>query len=335
MLDRTHKKLEQRDRLGRIREHLGLRTPIDSPAFEQDVVDACRARIASMVDGVEARQGEDVLARVARHLQVRFEEVHDNRDIAALEQKYLHERREIGFGQLEMELNAPGIDALTFQRMNAHDQAPDRWVAVLNLRDAPARAYWDRSHELIHRIAEPPQRRLPFYRHRNDKTNRLESIIDKGAAELAYYPGLFRPIVDSVRAEPLTWDLVDAIRERFAPTASRLATAHATLRHWPCRAYLLTAQIGGRKGRPHVDRALRIAIQGFSPSAKGEGLFFIHNMRVPPSSPVRHVHQSGQTIAAHERLGAWTTSSGGGLPDIRALTSAYRWRDKVFALVSV
>lgn len=334
MADRTHKNLEQRDRLGRIREHMDLRTPIDSLAFEQDVVEACRGRIADMVDGAAVRHGEDVLSHVARHLQVRFEEVREDGDIAALEQKYLHERQEIGFGQLEMELNAPGIDALTFQRMNAHEQAPDRWVAVLNLRDAPARAYWDRSHELIHRIAEPPQRRLQFYRHRNDKANRLESIIDKSAAELAYYPRLFLPIINSVRPEPLTWELVDVIRERFAPTASRLATVHATLRHWPCPAYLLTAQIAGRKGRPHVDRALRIAIRGFTPSAKGEDLFFIHNMRVPPSSPIWHVHQSGQAIAARERLGAWTTSRGGGLPDIPVLTAACRSGDKVLALVS-
>jgi len=334
MSDWSHKQLEQRNRLARIREHLDLRTPIDSPAFEQDVVNACRERIDAMLEHQQPRSGEEVLVHVARRLQVRFEEVHDDHDLESLEHKYLREQREIGFAQLSIEFEKPNVDALLFERLHADPNATDKWVAVLNLQETTSRGYWSRSHELIHRIAEPPQFNLRFYRHRNDKQNRLESLIDKGAAELAYYRRLFAPTVDAVRSEPLTWDLIGNIRARYAPSSSQRACVHATLRHWPRPAFLLTARMAGRRRRPNTDVALRIEIQGFSQGAS-HGVFFFDNMRVPPSSPIWHCFQSGEAISAVEQLGLWTTSKGDCLPDVRALTSAYKWDGKVEALISL
>lgn len=334
MADRTHKGLEQRNRLLRIREYLDLRTSIDSPDFERDVIDACHERIDAMLEDAQPRCGEDVLAHVAQRLQVRFEEVHDDQDIAELEKKYLREQQEIGFAQLSIEFERPDVDALLFERLNADPDAADKWVAVLNLQETTSRGYWSRSHELIHRVAEPPQFNLRFYRHRNDKQNQLESLIDKGAAELAFYPGLFGQVVASVRNDPLIWDLVEFIRARYAPSSSRRACVHATFRHWPQPAFLLTARLAGRRGQPSVDIALRIEIEGFSPSAK-DSVFFFDNMRVPPSSPIWHCFESGESLSAFEQLGNWTTSGGSRLPDVRVLSSAYRWGDKVHALISL
>lgn len=328
-----NKLLELQSRLDGIRQHLELTVPADSPDFDQAVIDACRARINALVKGSRARTGEDILCHVAAQLQVRFEEVRGKADIAALEKKYLHEKRELGFGQLEIELSAPDVDAILFQWMHAPDYADDRWVAVLNLREGEWRAYWSRAHELIHRIAEPPQYRLPFYRHRNDKTDRLESLIDKTASELAFYPTLFRPIVEYNRTDTLSWELVDRIRRLYAPSASRHATANAILRFWPHPAFLLRAQFAGRKHRPDVDRALRIKLLGHS-SVAPNSLFFFPNMRVPHTSLIQHCFKFGVDTSEYERLGNWTTSRGHGLPDVQAFVSAYRWQDAVFALIS-
>ena len=328
-----NKALELQSRLDGIRQHLELTTPVDCPDFDQAVIDACRKRIDILLNGSRARTGEDILSHVAAQLQVRFEEVRGDVDIAILEKKYLHEKREIGFGQLEIELNAPGVDAILFQRMRALDYADDRWVAVLNLREGEWRAYWSRAHELIHRVAEPPQYRLPFYRHRNDKKDRLESLVDKAASDLAFYPAGFRPIVEYICTDPLSWELVDRARDLYAPSASRHATANAILRFWPFPAFLLRAQISGRKRRPDADRALRIKLLGFSSGAPNT-LFFYPNMRVPATSLVQHCFQHGVHTSGYEKLGNWTTSSGNGLPDVRAFVSAYRWRDAVFALIS-
>lgn len=329
-----HKQLEQRSRLARIRAHLDIRTPIDNIRFGDDVAAACRQQIDSLLAGAQPGCGEDVLDHLARQLHVHFEEVHADPDLVRLEQKYLHEKREIGFGQLAKQFDDPHIDALLFERERAAADDPDKWVAVLNLRDTAARGYWSRSHELTHRIAEPPQRNLRFYRHQNDRANPLESMIDKVAADIAFYRGLFEPVVNTLCSEPLTWELVDTIRSLYAASCSRLATAHAALRYWPQPAYLIAAQLAGRKRRPATDRALRIEIQGFSSNAASE-LFFIPNMRVPPSSPISHVYQSGEAISAYEQLGQWSTSDGTRLRDVQVLTSAFRYRDRVFALISV
>lgn len=328
---------EQLSRLHRIRENLRLATPVDSPEFEKAVVQACRIRVDSLLTKAQPCTGEHVLSHLANQLHVRFEEVNHDRDIARLEKKYLEDKREIGFGQLEIELNAPGVDALLFQRIHTEDVARDRWVAVLNLRDSRSRAYWSRAHELTHRVAEPAQQQLPFYRHRNDSTNRLESLVDLGAAELAFYPPLFRPIVDSISTSMLTWGLVEEVRSRFASTASRLSTVHAMLRYWPQPTYLVFAQIAGRKGQPNVDRSLRIKISGFSTAARDTFLFF-PNMRVPETSPIWHAFYSGKATSDFEQLGRWQTSSGKRLPDIRVFsdTNYYHYGNNwVYALVSL
>ena len=325
--------LELQSRLGAIREHLEIPTQIDSQDFESAVIEAAGKKIERFLVGSQAQCGEDVLAEMAAKLQVRFEEVRDVTDIANLERKYLVEKGEIGFGQLEMELNAPGVDAILFQRMRASKYANDRWVAVLNLLESVSRGYWNRAHELTHRIAEPPQYNLPFYRHRDDRVNPLESLIDKTAADLAFYPPLFRPIVGSFCNSFLSWELVDDVREAFSPSASRRATANAILRYWPRPAYLLTARIRGRKNRPNVDRDLRISLEGYGRS-EAKTLFFFPNMRVAPASPIRRCFQSGIQSAGFEQLGCWVTSGGGSLPDREVFTSAFRWRDCVLALIS-
>lgn len=329
------KELERRSRFVRMRAHLDIRAAIDSPRFATDVAAACREQVDALLDGADPRCGEDVLEYLAQRLHVRFEEVHGERDIQRIEQKYLHDQREIGIGQLEMQLRDPGVDALLFEREGVDADAPDKWIAVLDLRDGTARGYFDRAHEISHRIAEPPQQNLRFYRHRNDRQNPLESLIDKVAGDIAFYPGLFGPIIGALSEQPLTWDIVEAVRNTYAAACSRLASVHAVLRAWPGRAYLLAAQVRGRRGQPHMDRALRIDVQGYSPAAQKEGILFFPNMRVPPSSPIWHTHHSAQPITAYEPLGQWSTKTGNKrLPSIEALTSATRYGDKILALVS-
>lgn len=225
-------------------------------------------------------------------------------------------------------------DALLFQRLHASVDAPDCSVAVLNLKEADARAYWNRSHEITHRLIEPPQNDLPFYRHRNDKQNPFEVLVDSAAAEVAFVSNFFLPVVATMRDQPLTWDLIETIRHRYAPTCTRLATVHAALGYSAQPTYLLNARMNGRRGRPGTDRALRVEMQGRANITDG-GVFFYTNMRVPPSSTIMRCFETGSEVCERERLSYWITSSGSRLPDVNALTSAVRWRDTVFSLVSV
>src|SRR5690554_4146189 len=115
-----------------MRAHLDIRAPINSPRFADEVAAACREQVDALLTDAQPRCGEDVIEHLARRLHVHFEEVHGDRDIRRIERKYLHEQREIGMGQLAMQLEDPGVDALLFEREGVEADAPDKWVAVLN-----------------------------------------------------------------------------------------------------------------------------------------------------------------------------------------------------------
>lgn len=327
--------LDEQQRLLAIREFLRVHARPDDPHFGQEVAEAAILKVQPILLQHADGFGEDIIAAVAQHQGVRFEDVRNHDDIAALEQKYLVEQRELGFGMLKHELSDSSVDALLFQRMHAEPEAPDRWIAVLNLQETESRAYWSRTHELIHRLAEPPQRRLPFFRHRTDRGHRVEEIIDLGAAELAFPVLVFAPRVQVVSHQALTWDLVRELRQQFAPTASLESAVRAVLRFWPQPAFLIKAEYRPRKGTAHKDLALRVSIEGFSPAAEVSGVRFFPNMRVPPTSAIWGTFFSRLEDTEFEKLENWTTSQGKALPDRQALTSAIPVRDFVYALISL
>lgn len=329
------KQLDQQHRLLAIREHLRVKAKIDSREFEHEVARACFDQVQPIIEKHANLQGEAIIEAIAGTLGVRFEEVTGHDDIQRLEQKYLVEQRELGFGALEIEMAHPDVDAVLFQREHAHDGASDRWVAVLNLQATRARAYWSRPHELIHRIAEPPQQRLKFFRHKSDYENRLERLVDLGAAELAFPKRVFGPLVHLHAKEQLTWGLVKLLGSVFAPTASLQSVAKATLAHWPRPAFLLRAEWRAKKSDPRGGRHLRVDTNGFSPSAATTGIIFYSNMRVPPSSPLMRSFLTREESTEFEELVQWTTSSGDRLPSRRVLTSAVFFEKFGYGLISL
>lgn len=322
-------------RLDAIAKHLRVRSRYPDPTFSGDVTAACLARVAPIVDKLLPCTGEEIALALGAHLCVTFEEVRDADDVEQIETRYLKGKSEIGFAQLRSELR-PGVDALLFERMHASDGEPDRWVAVLNLQDSDARAYWDRFHEISHRIAEPPQGILPFRRHQFEATNPVEALIDAVAAEMAFYGPVFLPLVKQqrLRHAKLDFDLIDAVHKEYAPSASLLSTANAVVKHWPTPAAALTAEFRGRARSPDIDRALRIKPQAYSKRAGTAGLMLISNMRVPSGSPINEAFHTGIDQAGTEHLGEWGTSQGKYLSPIDVYTSARRLRDRVYAVIS-
>ena len=200
-------------RLDAIAKHLKIKSRYPQPTFTADVTAACMARIAPVVDKLLPCTGEQIALGLGDHLCLTFEEVHGPHDVVELEDRYLKGKKEIGFAQLRGELDHPGVDALLFERMNAKERDPDRWVAVLNLQETAAKAYWNRFHELSHRIAEPPQGILPFRRHQFEAANPVESLIDAVASEFAFYGPAFRPLVERyAKKNQLGFNVIEAIR---------------------------------------------------------------------------------------------------------------------------
>jgi hypothetical protein len=325
--------LDERQRLLAMREYLGVRAIPQDESFDDEIVATAIKKVQPILTEHSSSTGEEIIAAIAADVGIRFEDVRTADDIAQLERKYLVEQKELGFGRLARELADPSVDALLFQRMRA-GRSGEGWVAVLNLQQTEARAYWSRSHEIVHRLAEPPQGRLPFYRHRTS-ASRVESIIDKGASELAFPDSTFGHMVRSSAAGDLTWGLVDGMRNAYAPTSSMQSAHKAFLRFWPHPAFVLRAALNGRLHHSQEDVALRIEVEAASPSARESGIQFFRNMRVPPTSPIAIAYDLSRDIAEVEHLDAWRTSSGYRLPSRRALTVATRRGNFVYGLVSL
>jgi hypothetical protein len=176
---------------------------------------------------------------------------------------------------------------------------------------------------------------MKFFRHRADGENRLERMIDLGAAELAFPATVYGARVAEVGHRDPTWDLVKLLQHQFAHTSSLLSAAKAFVRFWPQPVFLLTAALRPSKQRPLEAPALRIHIEGFNASAEKSGVHFIHNMRVPLTSPISLTYTSSLELSAFENLGNWTTRGGTQLPNRRALTSSVRLGSIAYAIVSL
>ena len=323
-------------RLDAIAKHLGVKSRYPQGSFSSDVAAACLSKIRPVVKRLLPCTGEELALGLGKHLCLTFEEVRGPVDVDDLEHRYLKGKKEIGFAQLRDEIGQPGVDALLFQRIHAKEHDPDRWVAVLNLHQSDSKVYWNRYHELAHRVAEPPQTLLPFRRDQFEATNPVEALIDSVAAEFAFYAPAVRPMISQLsRSSNLDFSVVDSFRNMYAPTASVLATMKAVVKFWPRPAAVLTAEIRGRQNAPTLDRSLRITVQGYSDSAAGTGLSFFPNMRVPATSPIARVFHTGGSDDAQESLGQWSTSTGETLAPLDVNTSCRSMGPVAYALISV
>jgi hypothetical protein len=322
-------------RLDAIAKHLKIKSRYEDPTFTADVKAACLARISPTLKEHGPFTGEDIALCLGDELCLTFEEVHGPHDVTKLEEHYLKGKKELGFAQLRGELDNPGVDALLFQRMNAEPGEPDSWVAVLNLQEGRAKAYWNRFHELSHRIAEPPQKILPFRRHQFEASHPVEALVDSVASEIAFYEPVFRPLVETfAKTYRLSFETIEQIRTQYAPTASLLSTMKAVVKYWPCPAASLTAEYRGRLNSPEIDPALRVSPQGYNERANRIGLLIYPNMRASVGSPIHQAYLTNEDQNALENLGDWETSSGKSLAAIDVFTSARYINERVYAVLS-
>ena len=156
-----------------------------------------------------------------------------------------------------------------------------------------------------------------------------EALVDRVAATLAFYSDMFEPVVREEFAKEgrLTFDVINNVRERIAPDASREATANACLRHVPSPVWFLQCHMGLKisevlklnspqmsffpEESPEIK--LRVRIGSYSSSAEDLGIRFHPNMRVPESSIVTLGFNDawGKPKQGAEALDAWKTNSGG------------------------
>jgi len=335
MRNANSRTLETSLRLDAIVNHLGIAKHWeDNGHMEVDVISACRDKVSSLLTKIEPK-GEILAQVIATHFQVQFEEVRTNFDIDKLEEVYLYGKKELGFAQVREEIASPSVDALLFQRINATSSDRDRWVAILNLTITEDRAYWNKFHELAHRLAEPPQPVLPFKRQKVNDRDEVERLIDLVAGSIAFHPSLFSPHVSPLQKMPLSFEIVEMVRQAYAPTASLLSVTNAIVSAWPRPALAFVASMQPKRSGDGTRLDLRVQPQSRNKLAVEANLILRPNMRVPINSAVYETFRTGISSLVTESTNIWTFSTGGSIPIHPITLAGISLGERVYGIMSL
>ena len=296
--------------------------------FEDMIVEHCLGRLRAWVAAHGTPRTLSELANeFAASLNMQITEVRTKDDIDAVLGEVAPVQKVV-IDELRAEFGGD-TDAITVRRLDPRPWDRAYW-AIINCQGwHEFRRYFTKWHEIAHRLLDGQQLAFAFRRTRENRPEPAEALVDRVAAILAFYPDMFEPVVreEYAREGRLTFDVIDSVRERIAPDASREATANACLRHIPSPAWFLQCRMGlkasemRRINNPQMsflpeeppEAKLRVRNGSSSPSAEDLGIRFHPNMRVPESSIVTlGFHDTwGEPQQGTEALEAWETSSGG------------------------
>ena len=311
--------------LRRVAEELRLGS---SGNFEDMIVEHCLVRLRTWV----AAHGtpptlSDLANEFAASLDLRITEVRTEDDIDAVLEEVTPVQKAV-IGELRTEFGGD-TDAFTVRRLDPKPWDRTFW-AIINCQGwHEYRRYWSKWHEIVHCLLDGQQLAFAFRRTRRDRPEPVEALVDRVAATLAFFPDMFEPVVSEeyARAGRFTFDVIDRVRQRIAPDASREAAANACLRYIPSPVWFLQCRMGlkasevRRLNSPQMsflpedppEDKLRVRHGSSSSSAEGLGIRFHPNMRVPESSIVSLGFRDEWGVPLHrtEALDTWETSSGG------------------------
>ena len=317
------------------------------------IIEHCLARLR---DWVNAHGTPETLSELANEfaasLDLRITEVRTEADIDAVLEEVAPIQK-AGIGELKIEFGGD-TDAIIVRRLDPKPWDRAYW-AIINCQEwHEYRRYFTKWHEIVHLVLEGQQLASAFRRIREERSEPAEVLVDRVAAALAFYPDMFEPIVreEYTREGGLTFDVIDRVRERIAPDASREATTSACLRHIPSPVWFLQCHMGlnaperRRLNNPQMSffpeetpkAKLRVLKGSSSPLAEDLAIRFHPNMRVPESSIVTLGFHDvrGETKQGTEAIDAWETSSGGPIGSGEIYLEARRIGDaEVWAIASL
>ena len=141
-----------------------------------------------------------------------------------------------------------------------------------------------------------------------------------------------------------SFELIEEIREKVCPEASRQSALIGIVKAWPDPLILVRAELGregralqqGRFGFQDSPKPVLRAVH-VTPSemAKARGFTIHQNMRVPEESVIQRVFEAGSGFdEAGEDLSCWESSDGTKLPPTKATVSARHSWGGVDALIT-
>ena len=311
--------------LRRVAERLGLSRSGD---LESAIIRHCLDQFRLWLSSYGKFEAlSDVVDDFATSLDMRLEEVFSPADIEALiKEMPTIERAAIAASGVAF---GESTDALTILRVN-REPWERAYLAIINCQESHIfRRYFSKWHEIVHRLLEGDQLSFALRETKVDRPEPAEILVDRVAAELAFFPDIFGPVVreECLVDGRLTFETINRVRERLVPDASYDATLRACLRHSEAPMWLLRCSIRLKTGEmrrlnspqmrliPDNPPEAKLRVREVVRSARAEELNvqFHPNMRVPESSIVFQTFKGSRAVGGEETepLDIWETSSGG------------------------
>lgn len=307
------------------------------------IVAFCHERINGILEKFGCRTLSDLTQAAAAELDTLFIEIHRDSQLDDVRADYLA-RRELVFATLDEQLG-PHVYAITFKLTHPFE-GDRRYLSVIDCRGAKAaRAYFSKWHELAHLLTLTSQARLKFYRThaQPEEKDPEEALMDVIAGEVGFCSRLVHPHATG----DVTFEKIDALRERLCPEASQQASLIGLVKSWPTPCVLVQARPALKASEQHslaqerfgfcdppspVLRAVKVTVNG---AAERAGIAIHRNMRVPDRSIIGQVFENGtSSLEAREDLAWWVSSDGRGLARRPVTVRARRRGDAAEALIS-
>ena len=306
------------------------------------ILASCHKRIDAVRRKFSCSTLSGLMRAAAAELDTLFLDIHDDAELASVRTDYLT-RGELVFATLADQLG-PDVYAITF-KLTQPREGDRRFVTIIDCRSTKAtRDYFSKWHELAHLLTLTPQARLRFCRTHAEPQEKdpEEALMDVIAGEVGFCPQLVRPHATG----EVSFEKIEALRERLCPNASQQASLIGFVKSWPAPCILVEARSALKaneyrslaqerfpfhEGPVAVLRAVNVTVNS---AAERAGMSIHRNMRIPGESVIAQVFEDGPNgLEAGEDLAWWTSSSGRGLPPRPVTVRArHRW-DAAEALI--
>jgi hypothetical protein len=150
------------------------------------------------------------------------------------------------------------------------------------------------------------------------------------------------PIVKPHISGTISFDAIEALRQKLCPEASQQSALIGVLKAWP-QPCLLNARLAKKRGDARQgdlfgSKDSRDSLRAFhvtiNEAARQAALVIYENMRVPETSIIHRVVHDAREGKAVENLSSWETSKGDRLSDRVVEIQARKSWDSVHALIT-
>jgi hypothetical protein len=329
---------------------LAAQLGVSAAAPVDGILDFCRSRIDRWIAEARGVTTIDQLeALVTQRLQMVFEEIRSDADFARITENYARGKKDFVFATMRFRFDDaenPTFGALV--KRNVSDDAPDRFVAVIDCRGTKlARRFFTRWHEIAHRLTTHADQGAtePAYRSEHDP---IERVMDEIAGHVGFYGPFFEPVFGAAHDGKtlLTFETVKAVQDGGFPEASFQATLNACAKRLPTpvlyleamlahkkevRRRLATPSLFGDEPPPGELRAVKVIPND---AAQDDEFMIPTNMRVPEASVIHRMFldETASDEASKESL-SWWESQGKKLDRRAIVVEARRVPDRVIGIV--